>query len=304
MHTKEILPLKALVLNPMEISNMKDRQVKTEYDFLVLTDFSDASYRALKYAISLAKLIKSTIHVCHVANPEKIVENDNALMAIRDIESESKKIKKKIGAIVEIVTTEGINVIPHYSIGNIIGEFKDRIDVINPDIVILGKKKNNPNLSGKMTSYLINEYTGSLLIVDEETEFKSDTKISIGCNTNTLDRYDPSLLFSLDRQTKASISLLNIKNSNDSLEKIDIPITWRKSSNEIDQNVKVEHENDSSIADGLLKHIFTNKISLLCVGKGKPKNFMQRLIPSHSSTISEIVTKVHIPILMLGANSN
>ena len=74
---------------------MKNRQVKTEYDFLVLTDFSDASYIALKYTISLAKLIKSTIHICHVANPEKIVGSDNALMAVAEIELESKKIEKK-----------------------------------------------------------------------------------------------------------------------------------------------------------------------------------------------------------------
>ena len=288
----------------METSNMKNRQVKTEYDFLVLTDFSDASYIALKYAISLAKLIKSTIHVCHVGNPEKIVENDNPLMAIRDIELESKKVEKKIGAIIEIVTAEGINVIPHYSIGNIIGEFKDRIDVINPDLVIIGKKKKNLMLSGKITSYLMNEYKGSLLIVGEESEFQIDTKICLGCNNNTLNQYDPSILYLLDKQITAPLTLLNIKKPNDSDELINIPQIWRESCNEVGRNIKIEHENDSSIAEGLLKHIPNNKISLLCVGKGKPKNFFQRLISGHSSTISEIVNKVHIPILVLGANPN
>ena len=288
----------------MEISNMKNRQVKTEYDFLVLTDFSDASYIALKYAISLAKLIKSTIHVCHVANPEKIVENDNSLMAIRDIELESKKVEKKIGAIVEIVTAEGINVIPYYSIGNIIGEFKERIDVINPDVVILGKKKSNLNLSGKITSYLMNEYAGSLLIVEEESEFKSDTKISLGCNNNTLNEYDPSLLFSLDGQTKNPLTLLNVKKPNNSNEEIIIPQTWWKSCNEINRDVQFEYENDDTIVSGLLKHISSNNIELLCIGKGKSRNFIQRMTSSSSTTVPNVINKVRIPILVLGANSD
>ena len=150
----------------------------------------------------------------------------------------------------------------------------------------------------------MNEYLGSLLIVGEESEFQTNTNISIACNKNTLDLYDPYLIFSLDRQTKTSISLLNIKSSNDSSEKIDSPLTWWKSSNEVNRNIEIQYENDSSIADGLLKHISSNKVGLLCVGKGKPKNFMQRLFPIHSSTISEIVNKVNIPILVLGTDSN
>jgi nucleotide-binding universal stress UspA family protein len=280
---------------------MKDKHVKTEYDFLVLTDFSDASYIALKYAISLAKLIKSTIHVCHIANPEKIVENDNALMAIRSIELESKKIEKKIGAIIEIVTAEGINVIPHYSIGNIIGEFKDRIDVINPDLVILGRKVENPKLSGKITSYLMNQYKGSLLIVKEDNKFQNDTKISIACNENTFELYDSNLVFSLNNQTKAPIRLLNIKSINDSNDKIKVPQTWRESSYEIDQNIQFEQ--NSTVLDGLLQHISNNSTELLCIGRGKPRNLFRRVISSSPTTVLDVINKIDIPILVMGINS-
>ncbi|MBL4593070.1 MAG: universal stress protein, partial [Flavobacteriales bacterium] len=115
---------------------------------------------------------------------------------------------------------------------------------------------------------------------------------------------DPSILYLLDKQITAPLTLLNIKKPNDSGELINIPQIWRKSCNEVGRNIKVEHEKDSSIADGLLKHISNNKISLLCIGRGQSRNFIQRLIPSRSSTISEIVDKVHVPILVLGTNSN
>ena len=289
----------------METSNIMENQIlNTKYNVLVLTDFSDASNIALKYAISLAKLIKGNIHIYHFANPGKIIESDNQVAVLRDVELETKKVERKIGAIIEIITAEGVNVIPHYSMGNIIYEFEDQIDLINPDLVIIGKKKENLMLSGKITSYLMNEYKGSLLIIGEESEFQIDTKICLGCSNNTLNQYDPSILYLLDKQITAPLTLLNIKKPNDSSELINIPQIWRESCNEVGRNIKVEHENDSSIADGLLKHISNNKISLLCIGKGKPKNFMQRLISGRSSTISEIVDKVHIPILVLGTNSN
>tara|TARA_B100000809_G_scaffold210866_1_gene214331 strand:+ start:202 stop:1053 length:852 start_codon:yes stop_codon:yes gene_type:complete len=281
---------------------MKDKQVKTEYNYLVLTDFSEASYIALKYAISLAKLIKGNIHVCHIANPSKIVQNDNQVAAIREINLETQKIEKKIGAIVEMILTEGINAIPYCSIGNIIYEFEELANQLKPDVVILGKKAGNRKLSGKITSYLMNEYLGSLLIIDKESEFQTDTNISIACNENTLNQNDSYLISSLDRQTKTSISFLNIKSSKDKSEKISVPQTWWKSNNEADRNIEIKYENDSTIASGLNKYISSNNINLLCIGKGKQRNFLQRLISRHSSTVLDIVNKVHIPILVMGAN--
>jgi nucleotide-binding universal stress UspA family protein len=295
---------KALVLKSIKTSNMKDRQVKIEYDFLVLTDFSEASYIALKYVISMAKLIKSTIHVYHVANLEKIVESDNPLMVTRDIELETKRIEEKIGSIIEIITAEGINAIPHCSMGDIICEFEDQINLINPDLVILGNKKVTPCLSGKVMGYLMNEYKGSLLIVAKESEFHSGTKISLSCNNNIFDRYDPHMLFSLERNTKVPLTLLNVKKQNNSIEAIIIPQDWVGLRNKIDRNLEVEYENDALIVDGLLKLISSNNIELLCIGKGKPRNFLQKLIPGRTSIVSDIVNQINVPILLLGTNSN
>ena len=283
-------------------NNMMDNQtVKTRYNLLVLTDFSDVSYAALKYAISLAKSIKSTIHVCHIANPGKIVESDNQASVLRDLETKTKKIEQKMGAIIDMITAEGINSIPYYSMGNIICEFEEQIEIINPDVVIIGKKIGNLSLSGKITSYLMNEYSGSLLIVGRESEFQNDTKISLGCNNSTLDRYDPHMLFSLDRQTKAPLTLLNVKNLNGSGKEIIVPQTWWKSIYEIDRDIKFVYEKDSRVVDGMLNYISRNNIGLLCIGKGKPRNFFQKMMSKNTSKVSEVINKVQIPILVMGA---
>lgn len=279
---------------------MKDKQVKIEYNYLVLTDFSEASYSALKYTISLAKLIKGNIHICHIANPSNIVKNDNQVAAMRDVNSETEKIGKKIGAIVEMIIAEGINAIPYCSIGNIIYEFKELTNQLKPDVVILGKKKENPKLSGKITSYLMNEYLGSLLIVKEDKIFQNGTKISVACNNNTFDLYDPKLIFSLNNQTKLPLKLLNIKQKNDSNQKITIPQTWRESSYEIDESIQLEQ--NTTIVDSLLQHIINNDTELLCIGRDKSRNYLQRIFSSSPSTLKDVVNKIDTPILVMGTN--
>ncbi len=277
--------------------------VKTEYDFLVLTDFSDASYKALKYTISLAKLIKSSIHLCYISNPGKIAENDNQLAAMRELSLETGKVKRKMRSLVEIITAEGINAIPHSSIGNIVGEFEDYIEVINPDLVVFGKKKENPKLSGKITNHLMNKYAGSVLIIGGDSEFTSDTKISLGCNNETLNRYNPNLLFSLNRQTKSPLTLLKIKNGSNSNEQIQLPVTWGKSDNGKEQHLDFVYENDSVISQGLLDHLSKNNTDMLCIGRGKSKNMMQKVFANSSNIASDVIQHVDIPILLMGKNA-
>lgn len=278
---------------------MKDKKIKTEYNYLVLTDFSEASYNALKYTISLAKLIKGNIHVCHIADPSSIVKDDNQVAALRELTIETRKIEKKISAIIEMIQAEGLNAIPYSSIGNIINEFKELNTIIKPEVVIFGKNiEENPKLTGKLTSYLMNQHEGSLFIIGQDSVFHNDTKISVACNENTFDLYEPNLIFSLNNQTKSPLKLLNIKDFNNSSKKITIPKTWGKSSYELDQDIHIEQ--NSTVLDGLLHCVTNSNTDLLCIGRGKPRNYIQRVFSINTTTVSGLVNKVQTPILVMG----
>jgi nucleotide-binding universal stress UspA family protein len=280
---------------------MKNSQVQTGYNYLVLIDFSAASFNALKYAISLAKLINGNIHICHIGNPSRIVKKDNQVAALRALNSEVKKIEKKIGAIVEMIVTEGVNAIPHCSIGNIIYEFKALTNLIQPDLIIIGKKLENLKLSGKITGYLMNEYIGSLLIVRGNSMFQNNTKISVAYNENSFECYDSKLVFSLNNQTQYPLKLLSIKKSNAPLEKIKLTQKLSEASYEIDQNIQLEQH--STITDGLILNIITNKTELLCIGRGKPRNLLQRITSNRPKLVSDIVHKIDTHILIMGNNA-
>ena len=278
---------------------MENKQVKTAYNYLVLTDFSEASYHALKYTISLAKLIKGDIHVCHIANPTAIVKDDSQIAAIRELDLETKKIENKIGAIVEMIMAEGINAIPYCSIGNIITEFKEYSETIKPDVVILGKKVGNPKLSGKISGYLMNEYKGSLLIIGEDSIFQNNTNISVACTEKAFDQYDPNLIFSLNNQTEAPLKFLKL-NSNGS-DNIKVPSSWRESSYEIDQ--KIEFAHNGSLVPAIVEHIAENNTELICIGRGKQRSLLQKVMSNSTGPLSDLVKNIQKPILVMGTSS-
>ena len=202
-----------------------------------------------------------------------------------------------------MIQAEGVNAIPYCSIGNIISEFKELNDVIQPDLVVLGKKgEGHPQLKGKLTSYLMNDYDRSLLILGEDLVFNKNTKISIACNENTFKFYDLPLIFSINHPTKATLKLFHIKSANTPNEKITVPHALREFSNEIDQNIHIEQS--SNVLTGLLHYVTNSNIELLCVGRGRPKSFFQKVFSNGSTISTEVVNKIKTPILIIGTGSN
>ncbi len=278
---------------------MYNKYKNIKYEFLVLMDFSESSYIALKYAISLAKITDSKIHVYHVGNPGKIAVSDNQVAVLRAFESENKKVEDKLGSIVEIITTEGIQAICHHTIGNIINELEKLIDQVNPDLIVVGKKKEKLRFSGKLTNFLLNKYSGSLLIVGKEIAFQTGTKISIACNGNTLYQYGPQIVSKIDHHTKAPLTLVNVQKLSESNEKLDLPKIWQ-SFYTMNLNINIEYQNNSSVILGLIEHISEKKIELFCIGRGKYKNTFLNRIFNNYSTPYEIIRRVNIPILIMG----
>jgi nucleotide-binding universal stress UspA family protein len=282
---------------------MTNKQVKISNNYLVLIDFSEASYHALKYAISLAKLIKGNIHVCYIGNPSIIENEENQFAALRELNTATQKIKNKMGAIVEMIIVEGINAIPHCSFGNIIDEFKELKNLIQPDVVVLGKKvEGNPKLSGKFTNYLLHKYEGSLLIVGENSFFQEETEIYVASNKNTFDVYDPHLIFSINKQTKVALKLVYIKTDVDSTEQINLPQTWRGSMAKIEENIDV-HLN-STVSGGLSHYLKDKEATLLCIGRGKPIKFLERIFSKSGSIVSNVVHQINTPVLVMGTHSD
>jgi nucleotide-binding universal stress UspA family protein len=277
-------------------SNSKQR-------FLVLMDFSEASYIGLKYAISLSKLLKAEIAVLHVASPSKMMDSYNPSVVARAINADTIKNQRKLNSIKEIIETEGIEATSHYSIGDKIDKLEEVVKETNPDLVVIGNKGKKSKFSGKLTGYLMRKYAGSLLLVGDENEFQPTTKISLGCNGDTLSKSNPEMIFSLNKHTETPITLVEVKDSIDSNPQKDLPNGW-KSLYEMDKDIQFECQNNSNVVTGLVNYISQNNIKLLCIGRGKQKKLMQRMFSNQNTIAAEVADQVNIPILVMGLNSN
>jgi len=271
---------------------------KKGYNYLVLMDFSEASYIALKYIITVAKVVKGNIHVLHIANPEKIIGSENAVVVLREITDESEKIESKLTAIVEIIEAEGVDAQYQFFFVKKTRMLRELIGEINPDLIVVGKKKEKPKFSGRFTSFLQHKYSGSVLIISKEAEFQPDTQISMECYNAIADNHDPKMAFELDKHTDSEILLIPLDDLSKPKEEFFSKETWRSLEKKI-QKLRLEGSSDSERVIRILKHLLVNKTELLCIGRGERKTPLHNFFFGRSSTISKIVKEVNIPILIL-----
>ena len=89
-------------------------------------------------------------------------------------------------------------------------------------------------------------------------------------------------------------------NSNDS-DNIKIPSSWRESSYEIDK--KIEFAHNGSLVPAIVEHIAENNTELICIGRGKQRSYLQRVLSSGTTTVSGVINKIQTPILVMGTSS-
>jgi nucleotide-binding universal stress UspA family protein len=138
--------------------------------------------------------------------------------------------------------------------------------------------------------------------VNKCTEFRCDTKITFSCTNDLLEKYDPHLLFELDKHTQTPLTLLNVKKPAELSGKIELPFTWQ-CDKEIAQNIRLESRKSLSVSEGIAKHIACQNAELLCIGRSQRKSFLRSLFFSRYSTMAEIINAVNIPVLLAPLNN-
>ena len=283
----------------MKVQKIENTIKIKEYTFLVLIDFSECSYKALKYAISLAKETGGKIHLFHVGEINKITQSENALVIRKRIAEGSIIIREKLKSIVEIIQQENIAVSSAFSYGNEQDEIENQIELINPDITVIGRRKKRLNYRGKITNYLLNQYAGCVLIGGNKETFHAKTKISIACNNSTISKSNITIVNGLHSFVDSTLSIINIvKESNTPvLTNYSTLFTGNK------ERLSYAFIVNINIAEGLAEHIEKKQINLFCIGRSKDTNWILNRFFGRGSTATTIVDKVEVPIVIL-SNAN
>lgn len=266
--------------------------IKTDFNFLMLIDFSKDSYEALDYLIKLVKVIGGQIELISIIEPSDVIKSENPVVALRAISKDKVMKKIRLDSIVEMIQSEGIRVQYSLSTGRLEDELNGKLTSNSSDIIVTGKSK--VGSIGKVNNYLVHKFKGNLLIIGKQLEFQTGTNITVGCNIKTLNTCDLKLTSIFSLLTKTPLVLLEVG-------KISIDIREFNKTGQFHENLAIQYKNEKNpnIIEGLKTHIDTTNVELLCIGRSKRKNSFFSRILKPKNTMTEIVKNTKIPLLIM-----
>jgi len=280
---------------------MDNNNVNSKQQFLVLIDFSKGSYKALKYAISMAKAIKSKLVLLHVATSRDFRKTDNPSVALRAIDIAARQKEVQFKSIVEMIESEGVAVEYINTVGDVFTQIKLYLAKYKPSLIVIGKSNYGQNKLGNIANYLVYENIHNVLIIGNDFKFNKSTNISVACNSKILIDDSSNILFWLNSKTRKPLKIFVSKRKNASEE-----FNFAKNGHRIvdePHKICIQNTQSFSLTRSIINHISKEKIDLVCIGrKSTNKSFFNKLFNRPNIT-SEVINNARIPTLIMGSIS-
>lgn len=279
---------------------MKNTNTTLDQNLLVLIDFSRSSFKALKYAISLAKTMEARIILLYVATPRDLAISNNPKVVLRATEAAAKEKEAQFISIVEMIESERIPTEYINTVGDVFTQIRHYSEKYNPSLTIIGKRDYGKTQLGEVANFLVFQNTQNVLIVGNDHEFNKATSISVECNEEMLNDYSSKLLFWLNSKTEEPLKLFVNKRNRQS-EHIDFLENWHGMA-DVPHKICTKNDHSLSLAERIISHISKEKVDLVCIGRKPTNTFFSKLFKK-ANTTSEIINNARIPTLIMGSTS-
>lgn len=261
-----------------------------KYKVLVLSNLKEGTRNTIKNTISLSKMIDADIEFFHVKKPTDIVGTDSQLSAIRTISKEHISTEKKIRELIETVSKDyDISIKTSFAFGNIKNEIENHIRKSQPDIVVLGKRKQKTLsfIGDNITEFVLNTYDGPVMIASEKYGLEPEKGLSLGFFNNTKHPFDLRFTEKLISQTDQPLKSFNIaeKTNQTGIEKL---------VSNTNKTIDYVFEKNDNTFKTLSNYLLKNNVNLLFVNRDdttKKDNIKK-------SEIKEVVNKVDISLFL------
>ncbi|WP_051229697.1 universal stress protein [Psychroserpens burtonensis] len=153
-----------------------------KYKILVLSDLKQTASLALGYAANVSQEIDADVEVFYVKKATEVIETESPLSAIRIISEVCRQTEKKIKDLVSPISKENdVDIKTTFAFGNIKNEIENRINSSQPDIIVLGERKQKRFnfLGDNITDFVYKNYNGVVLVATENDFLDSKGKLSI-----------------------------------------------------------------------------------------------------------------------------
>ena len=256
-----------------------------KYKTLVLSDLGDSTGNILKNTAHLAKMIGGDIGFFHVKQPSKVVKQDNQLSAIRSINASYVSTKKEIEQLVGPISESYHQKIdPVVVLGNVKEEINKQIQSFQPDIIVLGQRKQVPFklLGDSITQHVLSNFDGPVMIASHDKVLEQDQELSLGLFNDTWECLKTALAEELLEHSNQPLKSFRIANGH-----------FR--SEEIDLDKKIVEYNFST-SDNALKNIskYLSKIKVDVLFVNREKTGQDK------TNINDVIGTFNVPLLLTG----
>lgn len=157
--------------------------MKSGYKILLLSNLKEQTESTLISTIAMAKMIGGSIELFYVKQPNEVVEDANQLSAMRSINDQFNKTHQEISALIAKMHKAYDTAIDFsFSFGNAKAEISKRLSELQPDLVVLGKKKRAPLqlLGDSITQHVIKTFQGPVLITSRAQPIQPNKSVRLG----------------------------------------------------------------------------------------------------------------------------
>tara|TARA_R110002074_G_scaffold203460_4_gene371512 strand:+ start:1689 stop:2495 length:807 start_codon:yes stop_codon:yes gene_type:complete len=259
---------------------------KNNYKIVVLSDLKDDVKSILKSAITLSKMIDGEIKFFHVRSASDVVEKENQLSAMRSINSEFKTIDKKIQQLLAPISKEyDVAINAKFSIGNVKNEIDKYIKEIQPDIIVLGKKKSTSFsfIGDNLTDFILKTHRGVIMISYENTTLEPNKEIALGLLNYEMPLSNLDFSDALIKNSKKPLKSFKIAKGA-GLSK-DLALSAKEKIVEY-----VFEKNDNSIKN-LSNYVSKNNINLFCINRSG-QNYKNK------ADVKDLIGKINASLLI------
>lgn len=272
---------------------MNPRNEKAKYQFLVLSDLTSSSETTLLNAVHLAKAVGGEIQVFHVKSPTDVVTRANQLSAMREIHQKYNKTKARLeGMIQKIENQEQVSIGHHIAYGNVKNAIKERINIVKPDVIVLGKRKAKwLNLPGEsITNFVLNNSKASLLIAGEDEKFHSYADISLGVLGENFRQEGLEIIKDLKRKNAKPIRLFSLGSDQKAGD------GERKPETPEEKTISYVFSEGSNALNSMASYVLKTNTQLFCIPAegSSSKVAMSNL----GSQVRKMVQRLDIPVLV------
>ncbi len=272
---------------------MHTKQSYFKYRLLVLMDLSKASLVALDNAIQLAEVVNGNVEVFHVKAPTDVVRYENQYSAITEIHEDYHNTMLRLRKIITNAEKKNhIQIKYQMAYGNIKIAIKEHIDKVQPDIILLGKRKSKfiDFLSNGITKFVLKHSTSNILIAGESYRFHSYSDISLGIYGKTLRKHGFQIINDLNQKGTKPTRIFNIGNK-------------KESENELLPNkrnvVSYVFSEGANTLDAIASYVSKTNTQLFCIPRNSTNDRTLLKLGKVETPIKGVINKLNIPILFL-----